>query len=455
MASVFRRKGQKNWRIGWKDHRGLRHEKSSGTTDKRLAERLAAQIRDVELERKRGLIDPASERLADHRARALASHFADYREHLESLERDERHIEGTMRYLTSAAEALDWQTLSDIDAHRLTSYLSERAEKRNTSARTFNATVTAWRAFTRWCVRGHRLAANPLAGIASRNIENDRRRVRRDLSPEEVARIIDTALAHPTVTVEKRRKRRKDQQVVTSAVQLSAPERAWAYRIAAGTGFRASEVSSLTRDSFELEADVPTVTVEAAFSKRKRRDEQPIRPDLADLLRPWLRAKKPGQRVCPLPDGKAGVLLKADMLSARAAWIAEAKTEAERVEREESDFLRPVDTQGRHADFHGLRVYYISRVVEAGANVKEAMELARHSDPKLTLRTYAKVGLHSLSKVLHGLPSHSTPDRGAPSMRATGTEGKAETPESSHTQKHTQTARTRGSERNAARRQRE
>jgi len=42
------------------------------------------------------------------------------------------------------------------------------------------------------------------------------------------------------------------------------------------------------------------------------------------------------------------------------------------------------------ADFHGLRVTFISGVIEAGATVKEAQELARHSTPLLTMNTYAR-----------------------------------------------------------------
>ncbi len=441
MASVFKRKGQRNYRIAWNDHRGVRREKSSGTTDKRLAERLASQIEGKEIERIAGLVDPAAERLASHRARPLREHFDDYRTHLESLERDDRHIGGTIRYLETVADTLEWHTLADIDAHTLTAHLSEQAERNGTSARTFNAAVTAWRAFARWCVRGNRLGSNPLAGMASRNMDNDRRRVRRDLDPEEIARVIDAAQQSPVVTVE-RRKRDKQGNLTTTTVQMNAPDRAWAYRIAAGTGFRAGEVSSLTPESFDLDGEMPTVTVQAGYSKRKRRDEQPIRADLANILRNWLSGKEPGQCVCPLPDGKAGMMLKADMRVARDQWIAEARSQEERSQREQSDFLRPVDAMGRHADFHALRVYFISRVVEAGANVKEAMELARHSDPKLTLRTYARVGMHSLSKVLDGMPgSDRTPERQAEALRATGTDDRHAPTNSDHTQKHTQMER--------------
>ena len=425
MASVFKRKGEKRWTIAYFDHEGDRRERSSGTTDKRLAERIAAEWSDRELERVRGLVDPVAERLASERTRPLSAHFDDYAAHLESLQRDTRHVEGTMRYLRKLADALEWGTLASIDAHTLAAHLSEQAEKRGTGARTFNAAATAWRAFGRWCVRSNRLAANPLAGIGTRNTDGDRRRVRRDVSTDELARIIDAATRSPTVTVAKRVRNAK-KELRTVAARMTYPERAWAYRIAAGTGFRAGEVASLTPESFDLDGDTPSVIVEAAYSKRKRRDVQPIRPDLAEMLRRWLASKAPGERVCPLPDGKAGLLLQADMDAARAAWIAEARTPGERAEREASDYLRHTDAAGRVVDFHGLRVHYVSRVVEAGANVKEAMELARHSDPKLTLKTYARVGMHNLTRVLDGMPKTDTrPTRETETLRATGTDDHA------------------------------
>mgnify|MGYP003386360701 CR=1 FL=1 len=40
MASIFKRKGEKRWTIAWNDHDGLRQERASGTTEKRLAERI-------------------------------------------------------------------------------------------------------------------------------------------------------------------------------------------------------------------------------------------------------------------------------------------------------------------------------------------------------------------------------------------------------------------------------
>lgn len=41
-GKCFQRKGDKRWTIAYFDHEGSRREKSSGTADKRLAERIAA-----------------------------------------------------------------------------------------------------------------------------------------------------------------------------------------------------------------------------------------------------------------------------------------------------------------------------------------------------------------------------------------------------------------------------
>ena len=41
-------------------------------------------------------------------------------------------------------------------------------------------------------------------------------------------------------------------------------------------------------------------------------------------------------------------------------------------------------------DFHSLRTTYVNLVLESGAGIKEAMDLARHSTPDLTLNVYGR-----------------------------------------------------------------
>jgi integrase/recombinase XerD len=418
MASIFKRKGDERWTMSWFDHEGRRREQASGTTDKKLAQRLANDIEDRELERKRGLIDPAAERLALARSAPLDQNLDAYESHLTHLQRNQGHVATTLSYIRRTANGLGWTCLGDINAETFVAYLSDLSEQRNTGHRTFNAALVACRSFCSWCVRTNRLVMNPLASVPKRNDEEDRRRIRRDISLEELAWIVRVAAATPTVAISKKCDHGKPRDV-----RIKAPDRAVAYLIAAETGFRASEVSSLTPESFNLASNSPTIVVEAGYSKRRRRDEQPIRPHFAEMLRAWLVSKPAQMPVCPLPKSRAGAMLGADMESARRLWIDEGTTPQERAKREASDFLRPVDSAGRVADFHCLRVHFVSRVVETGATIKEAMTLARHADPKLTLKTYAKVDLCSLSRVLDRMSRPvGNPSKAAEKLRATGTD---------------------------------
>ena len=90
----------------------------------------------------------------------------------------------------------------------------------------------------------------------------------------------------------------------------------------------------------------------------------------------------------------------------------------------ESDFLANVDASGRVADFHALRHTFITRLVQSGASVKVAQELARHSTPVLTLGRYSHIGLHDTSAALDALPSlmPATPAPQAQQLQKTGTD---------------------------------
>ena len=199
-----------------------------------------------------------------------------------------------------------------------------------------------------------------------------------------------------------------------------------AYRVALGTGFRSKELRSLTRASFDLDSETPTVTVAAGYSKRRRLDVQPIHSTLADILRPWLADYGRDERpFTNLPEATAR-MLRDDLEEARRRWLDEAATDAQRLERERSDFLQHTDAAGRVADFHGLRHAYISAIVAGGASVKTAQELARHSTPTLTIGRYSHTRLHDIQGALDALPDlrpQESPESDRQALAATGTDG--------------------------------
>ena len=428
MASVFKRKGSRNWYASWFDHEGGRPERSTGTTDKRLAERLAQRWEDEAIARREGLVDVRAEALADAESRPIQEHLSAFIKYLEDKGTGPKAVDAVE---TRVKRILELGRVGRIGELRPSAVLSAIQQMRGPgvvtfaglSSRTASHYLVSVKGFSRWLVREKLAAADELAHLRGFNAASDRRRVRRDLEPDEVSRIIAAAEASPTVEVPKR-ERRASGEVRVTMNRMHQPDRAWAYRIAAQTGFRVAEISSLTPDSFELDTEPPCIRCKAGSTKNGKEAVQPIRDDFAEMLRPWLAGKPDNVPVCPIPEGKAALLLRADMEAAWARWLEEAPSPAERKHRENSDFLRHTDAAGRVADFHGLRVHYISRVVAAGANLKQAMELARHSDPKLTLGTYAKVGLASLSGVLSRVPSVATPTEPHPQRAvATGTFG--------------------------------
>ena len=273
------------------------------------------------------------------------------------------------------------------------------------SLQTCNHMIKAVKAFTHWACRDGRLQIDPLAHLTKYNVALDRRHDRRALSDTEVNALMAAAEAGPTI------------------LGLDGHSRAMLYRIAVGTGFRRSEIKSLTPENFNLDGLPPTITVKAAFSKHRREDVQPIRRDLADLLRTFVAGKPAGTPIFNMPK-KTYTMMQADLASARAQYLATAVTEAERTARQQSDFCLYVDATNRYADFHSLRHTYITRLVKSHASVKVCQELARHSDPKLTFTIYSHVDLADTSRALDNLPGLDNPQAEKPTAMAlrTGTD---------------------------------
>ncbi len=230
-------------------------------TDKTSSQRLARRLEDDARARRDGLVDPAAERLRTHGQRPIGEQVSDYEQHLVGKGSTQRHVAATIGMICRAIQACGWTTIADIDALQLSGY-QRRLTDAGRSPRTVNWHRAALRGFARWLTIEGRLRSDPLLRLGRLNEQTDLRRVRRALDDDELAILIDAAEHGP------------------ARFGLGGADRAMLYRVAVGTGFRVNELFSLTPRSFDLDADPPTVTVEAAYSKRRRRDVQPIRPGL-------------------------------------------------------------------------------------------------------------------------------------------------------------------------------
>ena len=184
------------------------------------------------------------------------------------------------------------------------------------------------------------------------------------------------------------------------------------YILAAWTGFRKGELGSVTLRSFKLDGEYPTLAIRASYSKRKREDTQFLHPDVVVEFNAWLNEKNPGpdEILFPVSDKsspferKTSVMVEKDLVSARTVWINEANSDEERTARESSNFLKYVDSQGKYADFHGLRHTFVTNLACANVSPKMAQTLARHSDIKLTMSIYSHVAPVEQAQAIKSLP---------------------------------------------------
>ena len=124
--------------------------------------------------------------------------------------------------------------------------------------------------------------------------------------------------------------------------------------------------------------------------------------DVAKVLSDYL-AEADGKRPFALPD-KSGKMLHEDMAEARTVWLQDSDSPEECYERWGSDFLQARDSAGLMLDFHSFRHGYVTEICKANVSPRVMMELARHSDPRLTMKLYSRLEVVDMAKALNSLP---------------------------------------------------
>src|ERR1019366_2886159 len=286
------------------------------------------------------------------------------------------------------------------------------------SVKTANDYLAAVKGFTRWLWRDKRTVLDALAGLSKlANGETDVRHARRDISPDELGLLFEAAQSSPDVIR-----------------CLPGPDRHFLYLTACATGFRVSELASMIPESFSLDGDTLTATVQASCTKNKKLAVQPLPLGVADMLREYLREKPAGAIIWPgNPKAPAeswrlhgAEMIRTDLAEARRKWLQTFQDDRQRAEAERSDFLVYRDAAGRYADFHALRHSFITMVGKSGVSPREHQDLARHSTYALTSK-YSHSRLYDLAAAVHSLPIPTTGKPEAEALKATGTDGKADT----------------------------
>ena len=81
----------------------------------------------------------------------------------------------------------------------------------------------------------------------------------------------------------------------------------------------------MTPESFDLDSQEPTVTVEAGYSKRRRADTQPLPLDFLPTLKRWMSERPKGRPVFPIRrlSDKTAKMLRRDLGRAEIPYVNE------------------------------------------------------------------------------------------------------------------------------------
>ena len=349
-------------------------------TDRRVAEeklRKLVQEREKEMQ---GLLPPKA--MQDAADESFLEHLKDFVADLRAKGRDKQYIAEFENRVTLLIERCGWQFHKHVTPD---SFVKWRSEQRK-SAKTLNEYLACARGLLNWMVGQGRLAANPLAAVQKAETRGREVRPRRAYSEEEI----------------------------TSLLKVAGKYRP-ACLMALLTGIRHGELQRLRWGDLVLSVEKPSVLVRASISKNHKQACLPLHPVLqAELLR--LRPVDGAGGDLTFP----GMVPRSDVfqLLLRKAGIAK------------------VDSQGRVVDFHSLRHTFCTNLHRAGVPQREAMELMRHNDPRLTANTYADASLFSLRGAVAKLSCPSVmddaqrdaqkcgPDGLLPSLAGTESEGR-------------------------------
>jgi integrase len=390
------RKQSRFWYIDYKTADGTR-KRVKGFKDKAATTQLAAKLEREAEQEQLGIVD----KYKQHRTRPLTKHMDDFRASLAAKGNTEQYVEQTLVRIRRVFEECKFVYWKDISANVVQRYLaSQRNAENGIGAQTSNYYLQGLKEFCGWMVQNQRASESPLEHLKGVNVRTDRRHDRRTLEPNELRRLLEATATGPT------------------RFGMSGYERYLLYRFGAETGLRANEIRRLKVGDFDF--DNLRVTVRASYSKRRREDVEPLRPDTGILLKEFFQGKMPNVKAF---GGTYKRLTKrtSDMIRADLA-ATEIKDEDGKIAEEAVPYI---DDAGRYADFHSLRHTTGSLLAASGVHPKVAQSIMRHSNIDLTMSRYTHTLRGQESEAVAKLPDLSLPSKQA--EKATGTDDQAVT----------------------------
>lgn len=324
-----------------------------GFTDK-----MATKQKEAELIRKmeRGEMDLV-DKTAEHLRKPLVEVAAEFLGELKGKGNDAMYCRIVKYRMDTLASGCNWNLLSDLTGESFQTWrASKQVAEKSFSPKTLNDYLALARQFAAWCAKRGKMKADPFTHLEAVKVNGDIRRVRRALTDEEVVRLLNVA----------------------------TPTRKVVYRLALLTGLRRGEIAALRWGDVQLDGERPTLTARAATTKNAKAATILLRDDLATAL----RAIRPNPT-----DVRAKVFANVPDVETLYRDLAKAGIDKK-------------DAQGKWADFHALRHTLGTNLAKVGTPIRVAMEVMRHSDAKLTTKTYTDCSQLPMADVANALPRY-------------------------------------------------
>lgn len=363
-------KKSKYYYSSYTDHNGKQVKRSTKTSDKQDAKRIANKWQDEQQLIKSGVVDLQQKRVSDQSKRSLSAHIEEFEFALRSLKRSDQYITELITRIRKVCKACKFLTPIDISSDEISKYISFLKQE-GKSARTMAKHISCMKYITKWMTEGGKLRRDPMSAMKQPNSESDRRLQRRVLLKEEFEFI------------------KKNITKLKTRYRMEPEERLLLYETAIQTGFRLGELSKLTIGSFDQINFHHVLVLSGTHTKNNENANQYISKDLFVRLSALRRRDLAGNLLFHMPSkSNVSKMLAADLAELREQWIKQAKSEKEVRARKLNDFLSKINLRGEVLDFHALRHTCGAWLALAGEHPKVIQSVMRHSCITLTMNRY-------------------------------------------------------------------
>ena len=356
------------WTAQFSDETGTVRRISTNTVNRSAAERILAQ-HEKEIDRiKAGIITREELDKVQIQQTPLKDLLKQFQKTMTASGKSAAYIKLTLQELSTVFEDCNIDSITKFQRDTIDKWIANEILRKVRAINTINGYLIAVKVFAHYLTDIGVLGSNPFRTLRKMGAEQDRRKIRRALSPEEVDRFLQATASGKNYH------------------RLGVKDRVLIYRLLLGTGLWTTELSLLTPSQIDVENCC--ITIKSAKTKDKTADVLPLRSDLAESLKERIESFRLESHERIFYYDKSQLL---------AAFYKDLKVAG--IER--------VGANGRSVDIHSLRKTFGTMLAMAKVPLITVQRLMRHSTPVLTAQLYIDIEPVDMRQALESLPVYN------------------------------------------------